>query len=365
MRLYYATTKTYPATTADHIYIRELSKGFVLSGANFTLLVSRTGDDLINIPTEEILPRGSKTFSFLLWLISFCKKGQNKDVVFMANDFNILAILIVYRYIFRHSYMVVSDWHLMTGTWKDGLVARGSDVLITTSERLRSLISWKFPKTTIHSFVVYGGVDTSAFNALHNRSKTDIRKELNLPIDKKIIGYVGGWKTMGMDKGLGLVLSGLQYLEKDIICVFVGGSVDEITEYSAIAEKMSVKDRCVFIGRYDYSQAALYEKALDVLVIPYPNEPHFTDYGFPMKVYEYLASGTPVVYSNLEIIDEVMKGKGISFEAGNAGSFVRAVEKIITQKPEMVRDMEEYSWENKAREVEVLVQKKLGHELGR
>ena len=42
-----------------------------------------------------------------------------------------------------------------------------------------------------------------------------------------------------------------------------------------------------------------------MLVIPYPDKPHFWLYGFPMKVYEYMASQRPIVYSKLELAEEV------------------------------------------------------------
>jgi SAM-dependent methyltransferase len=45
---------------------------------------------------------------------------------------------------------------------------------------------------------------------------------------------------------------------------------------------------------------------MDVLVIPYPNTPHFKDYGFPMKVYEYMASGVPIIYTKLELLEEII-----------------------------------------------------------
>ena len=56
-----------------------------------------------------------------------------------------------------------------------------------------------------------------------------------------------------------------------------------------------------------------YEQASDALVIPYPDKPHFRLYGFPMKVYEYMASQRPIIYSKLELVEEVLSDCGYGF----------------------------------------------------
>ncbi len=350
MRIYYATTKTYPASTADHIYIRELAKGFVAASADFNLIVNRVGADLADIPTIQLHARGNKTLSFLVWLLIF-RPGSRPggESVIIANDFNLLAVLVWCRKIFRFKYRIAADLHMLSGTRKDKVAVGGSDILITTSDRLRSVVTERFPAVEGRIHTVHGGVDPALFASAAQRDKADIRRELGLPTAETLVGYVGLFKTMGMDKGIRTMIESA--VGADETFVFVGGSTTEIAEYSGFAIAADVYEKCLFVARQDYAKVALYEKAMDVLVIPYPNEPHFTDYGFPMKVYEYLASGVPIVYSDLPIIDEVLQGVGEPFKAGDVASLRRAIDSALSSDAHRAVDVDDLSWKAKAAKI--------------
>ena len=97
---------------------------------------------------------------------------------------------------------------------------------------------------------------------------------------------------------------------------------------------------------------------MDILVIPYPDKPHFRDYGFPMKVWEYMASGRPIIYSNLEIMREVLGGRATSFQPDDASSFANAVLSIYQDAEsaeEIARkntnDVQAYTWKARAENI--------------
>ena len=77
---------------------------------------------------------------------------------------------------------------------------------------------------------------------------------------------------------------------------------------------------------------ALYEQASDVLVIPYPDKPHFRLYGFPMKVYEYMASQRPIVYSKLELAEEVLPDCGYGFVPDDPNDLVEKIKRPLARK---------------------------------
>ena len=68
-----------------------------------------------------------------------------------------------------------------------------------------------------------------------NIDKNEARKILNLPVDKNIVGYVGLFKTMGMEKGINTMILSLKNLSEKVIMVFIGGKDEEITEYKKLA----------------------------------------------------------------------------------------------------------------------------------
>lgn len=351
MELVYLTAKHFPATTADHVYIRFLALAFSrLLGKDFTLVIAgEIPDELGGMRVRSVrTPRFLRTLFYFFWLPSFIHsrlKGGVKPF-FFCNDFNLLGILAFWKPFFRDRYGICSDWHLMTDSWKDWYVARASDHLITTSARLKACIVEQTGTPVERVSVVYGGIDPEPYREPFSKT----REELQLP-EGYLVGYVGLFRTMGKEKGLKTMIDALAMLPSDVHMAFVGGSPAEIDEYRAYARAHDVLDRCVFIDKQPFEGVVAYERSMDALVIPYPDEPHFRNYGFPMKAYEYIAAGKPVIYSGLEMLDEVFAGRGVPFVPGDASSLAHAV--LIARSGEVREGKihENFSWDAKAGEI--------------
>lgn len=355
MELIYLTAKRFPATTADHVYTHFLANAFSrLLGNRFTLVIAGTvPSELDGIQVYGVkMPKMFRTAYYFFWLPYFiCLRSRRAtDLVFFCNDFNLLVLLAFWKSFLKGRYRICSDWHLMTETWKDTYVARASDQLITTSARLKRCVIERTRVEPEKIAVIYGGVDPEPFKG----PLLIGRDELGLP-SGFLVGYVGMFKTMGREKGLKTMMDALALLSPEIRMIFVGGSPEEITEYSAYATTQGVADRCTFLERQTYERVVAYERNMDALVIPYPDEPHFRDYGFPMKVYEYLATGKPIIYSNLEIMNEVLAEKGVSFCPGDTRDLARAI--VETRSALTLNTAEAnsyghlYSWDKKANEI--------------
>lgn len=337
MRFIYLTTKRYPSTTADHHFIREMAKAFnVLLPNQFELIVAgEKGDELIGISHKNLglsHPRG-RTLYYMFWLPYFIlkEKLKKKDTVFFSNDLNLLTILILLKKILRFQYRIVSDWHMLFGSRRDSFVAKQSDRLITTTSHLKEIIVEHLHINESKVTVAYGGVDLNIFN--EHQDKIDLRKRFGLPVTAFLVGYVGFYKTLGLSKGLDTMIDALSRIsDKDVHMAFVGGKPEEIEEYGSLAREKGVSDRCHFIPVVSPSRIPEYEKSMDVLTIPYPDKPHFRDYGFPMKTYEYMASERPILYSALPLIGEVLDDCATSFIPGDAGDLARKIEYLYSDK---------------------------------
>lgn len=354
MHLIYLTAKEYPATTADHIYIRFLARAFArMPGIRFLLLVRGTqSSDLREIPVRVVAsPRVFRTAFYFFWLPHFMRSLRG-EVVFFCNDLNLLSVLAFWRPFFGTRVRIVSDWHLLTGTWKDRFVARRSDILITTSQTLREGVIRDTGVSPERVHVVYGGIDIAPYEEPVRYG----RAALGLP-DGYLVGYVGLFRTLGKEKGLRTMIDALPLVPADISFAFVGGSAAEIEEYARYAGERGVGDRCIWIERQPFDKVVAYERSMDALAIPYPDEPHFRDYGFPMKAYEYIASGVPVIYSALPILGEVFARLGTSFVPGDAGSFADAVTRVREDGRSCADASlaQRYGWEEKARAILSLV----------
>lgn len=329
MRLINPTFKKYPARTADAIYGRKLSQAFQsILGNDFLLIVVKNeGTELQGIHTHNVNLQ-SKHFRFLkycVWFFSFILKykKKHKETVFFSNDYTLICFLLLVRKIFFFRYYVCVDWHMFGENWKDGYMARNADLHITTTQQLKDCITKEFETDDTKIFVAYGGVDETLFET--RGEKIHLQSRLSLPQDKKLIGYVGFFKTLGMSKGIDTMIQALKNLSEEYQMVFVGGKDNEIDFYKSFAEREGVLDRCIFRGVLPQEEIIVYEQVLDMLVIPYPKQPHFEKYGFPMKTYEYMLSKNSIIYSDLSILREVLDPFGFSFKADDPQDLARVI----------------------------------------
>jgi glycosyltransferase involved in cell wall biosynthesis len=340
MKLIYLTSKRFPASTADHFFAMEMAKSFTKQlGDNFLFIVANAEtSDLPDISFNSLSLKVGRgvSLSYFLRLPMIVKRKHLSDIgtFFYSNDPNLLSILIFWKKALRLKYQVVSEWHMLFGGWRDRFVSQNSAKLISTTKHLKGLISERCEVEAAKILPVYGGVNIENFDDVMD-SNAALRNRLHLPLDSYLVGYVGFYKTMGMAKGLDTMIKALKSIpDKNIKMVFVGGKADEIAEYSLLAKDAGVGDRAIFIGMVPMKDIPAFTKAMDILVIPYPNKPHYRDYGFPMKVYEYMASRKPIIYSDLPIIREVLGDCATSFEPDNENDLAA---KIIDCRADSVK----------------------------
>lgn len=363
MKFIYLTSQKYPSKKADPFFWKSMAMAFAeVLGPNF-LFVVRGGisEDLKGINTISVgAPRRFRMmfYFFSMPVLVLVNTWSNKETVFFSSDSYLLSVLIFWRKAFRFKYSVCSDWHQLFDNWKDRYISRNSDYLISTSKRLKGLLSSVCGIEQNKILVAYGGVNPGPFVEKSKINKVEHRKKLKLPVDSFLVGYVGGFRSVGMEKGLDTMIKALPHLNEKIYMVFVGGSQQHIDEYMKLAEKENVVRRCIFVEKQPFEKVVEYELAMDILVIPYPDKHHFRDYGFPMKVWEYMASGRPIVYSNLEIIGEVLEKGGVPFQPDDAHSLAHAVssifqnvesaEKIAKENP---KDVQLYTWKARSENI--------------
>jgi len=149
-------------------------------------------------------------------------------------------------------------------------------------------------------------------------------------LNKKVLMYTGSYQTMGVDKGISDILKSLQMLSDEYIFVAVGGSDNDIKYYSTLAEELGIMNRVYFLGRYSQTELALFQKAADVLLMPFPDKAHYRFYMSPLKSYEYMLSKRPIVASRLPSLTEIFPDVGVYWcEPDNPESIREVVESIF------------------------------------
>lgn len=367
MKLINFTNKAFLSVSADRLYIQAMTKAFMKILKDKYLLTIAYNKDFdfgdINVKNLNLFFRISKNKFLFFWLpyiyyffyipvFFIFKERYGKNVVCFSNEENIILSLIFWKKILRFRYTICSDWHMLFNNWKDKFIAQNSDYLVTTSNKLKNKLIDLSGIAKEKVLVAYGGIDLDSYK---NIDQKEARDKLKLPQDKKIVSYVGLYKTMGMEKGIDTMIESLQYLGDDVIMMFVGGRGNEINEYQEQARSIGVLDRCIFVEMVDFEKVVEYEQASDALSIPYPDKPHFREYGFPMKVYEYMASQRPIIYSRLELAEEVLEDCAFGFGADDAEDFAKQVEFILEnndlakEKSQKAFDeVSKYTWDKRA-----------------
>lgn len=357
MRLINLTFKKYPAQTADAIYVREMSKGFSKElGENYLLVVLQNKSkelDGVSVVTTNFFSSTHRSVLYFFWIpffIIFRERWGKERVLFSADRFLMLS-LIFWKKVLFFQYRLCVDWHTERGTWKEGVVLRYAEKHITTTNHLRKRLISKY------------GISPEKVKAMYGGFKPEIvsvsREGLGLPKDKKLIAYVGLFRTLGMEKGLKTMIESITFSgSNDWVVVAVGGTKEEIEYYKKYARDLKVLERCIFIERVSTDKVLEYESLMDVLVIPYPDKDHFRNCGFPMKAYEYMASGVPVVYSRLDIIHEVLGGLGTPFVPDDPKDLADKINAIIENSSKFKRMSDEarrvassLTWNDKARNI--------------
>jgi glycosyltransferase involved in cell wall biosynthesis len=117
-----------------------------------------------------------------------------------------------------------------------------------------------------------------------------LRKTLD-PGGKTIVMYTGTLETY---QGIPLLLDSMQRLGGEYRLVLVGGTASQVEGLRLELAARGLAERVVLVGRQPADEIPYYLQAADVLV-----SPRTLGTNIPLKVYSYLASGVPVVATDL------------------------------------------------------------------
>ncbi|WP_261842350.1 glycosyltransferase family 4 protein [Aliamphritea ceti] len=136
----------------------------------------------------------------------------------------------------------------------------------------------------------------------------DLRKELfGAQTDRRfLVGYVGHlYSGRGID-----VVAKLAELNPDIGFFVVGGTEKDLI----VCKSTFVLPNLKFVGHVSHSRASRYTMVADCLLMPYQKnvsvgagERDTVRWMSPMKMFEYMGSGTPFISSDLPVLREVLK----------------------------------------------------------
>ncbi len=132
-------------------------------------------------------------------------------------------------------------------------------------------------------------------------TKAEARQQLGLSATAPIALYNG---HLYPEKGAGTLVEAALLLPVEYRLILMGGTDQDIASFrNTYAEEKRIE----IIGRKEDAVRPLYMRAADVVVLPNSAREEITEkFGSPLKLYGYMASGTPIVASDLPTTRETL-----------------------------------------------------------
>ena len=224
--------------------------------------------------------------------------------------------------------------------------------ILVSTDREKELLIDHYDASPEKIGVVPCGVNMNRFQPLE---RSAARKQLGFVQNESMILYVGRFEPL---KGLDRLLEAVKHLNDDgTRLVIIGGDDPESSEtrqLMKLTEKWGIQDKVTFEGRITQENLPPYYSAADVLVVPSYYE------SFGLVGLESLACGTPVVSTNVGVLDQLLQDgvNGSIVANGTPKALAASIETVLNGislkgvSAETIRKtIEGFSWSNVAQAV--------------
>ncbi len=186
--------------------------------------------------------------------------------------------------------------------WAEEIQLECADAIVTPSQQLKDLLV-KFNVKAEKIFPAPNGVDTDFYTPDVNGS--EIRNKLGLK-DKFVICFTG---TFGKWHGIEVLAETVKHIVRQIpnaVVLYVGDG-DLRPNIENIHKRDNVENHTILTGFVPWLEISKYLAASDILVSPCVSNTDIDFFNSPVKLFEYLGMGKPIVASEVGQQGEVIK----------------------------------------------------------
>ncbi len=374
---YFAFNEKFPAPHAGYVHVDEITKNIAKQGASITVYVKSPKRFLLPDQKENNRTIKYVRFPFLtkkdilsdaLCLpLSYCKVKKDVKKYDLIHErlapLNIWSLHILRGirtpYILEVNSPLVEeiDNRLVrfVARWVREFQFKKCHAIITQTYTLRRIIS-KFANKPI--FVVPNGVDIRKFGP--DKFSWRLRNKYASK-DEVLITFVGAFKRWHGLHQIPKIAEKLLSRHRNAKFLLVGGG----PMYSTV--KCACKrlgDKVMLPGPMKSERIPKILASSDILIAPFDISGYKTleDYGFwwcPIKLFEYMASGKPIVSYNFEEVKNIVKDAGLLANPNDLDQFIEYISQLVEDEGFRKRlgkrgreiAEREYDWGKRAKEI--------------
>ena len=250
------------------------------------------------------------------------------------------------------------------GALQRSVLASKNVVTIVISEKLRELLGERHGISLARCHVLHDAAPGGAV-ALTEDAR---RQALALALPSGLAGP--GWRACcgyfgHLYPGRGVeIIEAMAAARPDVLFLIVGGNEADISA----RRSASVSPNVQYLGFRPHPEVRRLMTAVDVLLMPYQSSVSIGAAGHdtarwmsPMKMFEYMASGRPIISSDLDVLREVLTDDRTAMlvPAADAASWISALDRLLADGTLASRIGEaaraqcekHHTWESRARRI--------------
>lgn len=182
--------------------------------------------------------------------------------------------------------------------------------------------------------VIYNGVDTHRFKAVSNEVSRNQRRQLGLPEEATIVGFLGRFNPQKNHLGLLKSIAPLLHEEKNMLLALAGPDVDHgNNQLCQLIEELKIQKQVRLLGPQNNPE--IYFQTLDIHIMP-----SIEGEGFPNVVAESMSCGIPNLVTDCGDAAMIVGDRDCLLESkgGLLPTLNKKIKNSLAQNPQELRD---------------------------
>ncbi|MCE9629054.1 MAG: glycosyltransferase family 4 protein [Candidatus Vogelbacteria bacterium] len=327
MKLLYATSITLPSPLANRIQILSMAEIFNQRlGKDFYLGIGQSKSEKEFDGQMVIMESDLRSFFLAKAYLRYIKK--NKFTHVFCREEKLLFFMIIFNWWFRTGVKFCYEIHYLeylTKLWYR-VILNKSDFIISITEGMKNVLVNKNKCLAKKILVAPDAVDFDKFNL--DLTVEEARLKTGLQVERKIIMYTGSVFSW---KGIDILYQSAKEFSNDYLFVIIGGRDSWVKEFQVVHPET---DNFKMLGHKEHQEIPVYLKAADVLVLPNSDREEVSRIcTSPMKLFEYMAAGRPIVASDLPSIREVLdEDSSVLVEPSDSLDLARGIKLVLSNQ---------------------------------